>query len=118
MTKPRKFDRKKGKSSRNVFLTFVCGAAGSGKTSLLRNFAGKPYLDAYRPTKKPISVVNSVDIDGSEKYLVVCFLDKPGSPSLTLLQATRVRIVIRSGDPAKLEEDGFGRLDRLRPRLE
>lgn len=71
MTRPRKFDRKKGKSSRNVFLTYVCGAAGSGKTSLLSNFAGKPYLDAYHPTKKPISVVNSVDIDGSEKYLVI-----------------------------------------------
>ncbi|KAF9778643.1 P-loop containing nucleoside triphosphate hydrolase protein [Thelephora terrestris] len=71
ITKPRKFDRKKGRSSRNVFLTFVCGAAGSGKTSLLRNFAGKPYLDTYHPTKKPISVVNSVDIDGSEKYLVL-----------------------------------------------
>jgi Ras family protein T1 len=73
VTKPRKFDRKKGKSSRNVFLTFVCGAAGSGKTSLLRNFADKPYLDTYHSTKKPISVVNSVDIDGSEKYLVVSF---------------------------------------------
>lgn len=75
VTRPRKFDRKKGKSSRNVFLTFVCGAPGSGKTSLLRNFAGKPYLDTYHPTKKPISVVNSVDIDGSEKYLVVSYRD-------------------------------------------
>ena len=71
VTKPRKFDRKKGKSTRNVFLTFVCGAAGSGKTSLLRNFAGKAYQDTYHPTKKPTSVVNSVDIDGSERYLVV-----------------------------------------------
>ena len=105
MTKPRKFDRRKGKSSRNVFLTFVCGAAGSGKTSLLRNFAGKPYLDTYHPTKKPISVVNSVDIDGSEKYLVVGFCNKPGSLFLTLFQATRVWIAIRSGDSAKLEED-------------
>ena len=76
VTKPRKFDRKKGKSSRNVFLTFVCGAAGSGKTSLLRNFAGKQYLDTRHSTEKPISVVNSVDIDGSEKYLVVSFCNE------------------------------------------
>jgi len=61
----------KGKvESRNVFLCWVCGAAGSGKTSLLRNFAGKGYRDAYIPTTKPVSVVNSVEIDGSEKYLV------------------------------------------------
>ncbi|EPQ54461.1 mitochondrial Rho GTPase [Gloeophyllum trabeum ATCC 11539] len=71
ITKPRKVERRKGKSTRNVFLCYVCGAAGSGKTSLLRAFAGKPYQEAYEPTSKPISVVNAVDIDGSEKYLVL-----------------------------------------------
>jgi len=76
VTQPRKSDRRKGKSSRNVFLCYVCGAAGSGKTSLLRLFAGKPYRDVYVPTTKPISVVNSVEIDGIEKYLVVRPLDR------------------------------------------
>lgn len=71
VTRARKTDRRKGKVTRNVFLCYVCGAAGSGKTSLLRAFAGKPYRDAYEPTSKMISVVNSVDINGSEKYLVV-----------------------------------------------
>lgn len=70
-TRPRKLDRRKGKVSRNVFLCYVCGAAGSGKTSLLRSFAGKPFREAYEPTSKMVSVVNAVDIDGSEKYLVV-----------------------------------------------
>jgi len=76
VTQPRKSDRRKGKSSRNVFLCYVCGAAGSGKTSLLRLFAGKPYRDVYVPTTKPISVVNSVEIDGIEKYLVVRPLER------------------------------------------
>jgi hypothetical protein len=71
VTRPRKMDRRKGKSTRNVFLCYVCGAAGSGKTSLLRSFAGKPFMESFESTTKPISVVNSVDIDGSEKYLVV-----------------------------------------------
>ncbi|TDL16223.1 mitochondrial Rho GTPase [Rickenella mellea] len=71
VTRPRKQDRKRGKVTRNVFLCYVCGAAGSGKTSLLRAFAGKPYREAYEPTSKVISVVNSVDINGSEKYLVL-----------------------------------------------
>lgn len=74
VTQPRKKDRKKGKVTRNVFLCYVIGAAGSGKTSLLRAFVGKPYLKHYEPTTKMISVVNSVDINGSEKYLVVCDL--------------------------------------------
>ncbi|KAF8895366.1 EF hand associated-domain-containing protein [Infundibulicybe gibba] len=71
VTRPRRTDRRKGKVTRNVFLCYVCGAAGSGKTSLLRAFAGKPFSDNYEPTRKMISVVNSVDIDGSEKYLVL-----------------------------------------------
>jgi GTPase SAR1 family protein len=71
VTRARKVDRRKGKVSRNVFLCYVCGAAGSGKTSLLRAFAGKPFSGVYEPTSKMISVVNSVDIDGSEKYLIV-----------------------------------------------
>lgn len=71
VTKPRKTERRKGKSSRNVFLCYICGAAGSGKTSLLRAFAGKPFSPLYEPTSKMTSVVNSVDINGSEKYLVV-----------------------------------------------
>ena len=76
VTQPRKSDRKKGKSSRNVFLCYVCGAARSGKTSLLRQFAEKPYRDAHVPTTKPISVVNSVEVDGIEKYLVVRPLER------------------------------------------
>jgi mitochondrial Rho GTPase 1 len=71
VTRGRKADRRRGKVTRNVFLCYVCGAAGSGKTSLLRAFAGKPFSNNYEPTSKVISVVNSVDINGSEKYLVV-----------------------------------------------
>ncbi|KAG6868992.1 hypothetical protein C0993_006514 [Termitomyces sp. T159_Od127] len=79
VTRARKVDRRKGKVTRNVFLSYVIGAAGSGKTSLLRAFAGKPFIETYdsssrklyEPTSQMISVVNSVDIDGSEKYLVL-----------------------------------------------
>lgn len=71
VTRPRRTDRKRGKVTRNVFLCYVCGAAGSGKTALLRAFSGKRYTSAYEPTTKPINVVNSVEINGSEKYLVV-----------------------------------------------
>ncbi|KAF9067133.1 P-loop containing nucleoside triphosphate hydrolase protein [Rhodocollybia butyracea] len=71
VTRARKIDRRKGKVSRNVFLCYVCGAAGSGKTSLLRAFLKKPFSDIYEPTSKMMSAVNAVDIEGSEKYLVL-----------------------------------------------
>lgn len=82
ISRPCKADRRKGKTTRNVFLCYVCGAAGSGKTSLLRSFVGKPFTGIYEPTSKMISVVNAVDIDGSEKYLVVCMVLLLTRPSL------------------------------------
>jgi Ras family protein T1 len=58
-------------------LCYVLGATGSGKTSLLRRFVNKPVaggedgLGEYEPTTKVLSVVNSVEMEGAEKYLVV-----------------------------------------------
>ncbi|KAF9978524.1 ERMES complex Ca(2+)-binding regulatory GTPase gem1 [Actinomortierella ambigua] len=71
VTRPRKVDRKKGKVQRNVFLCYVFGAPRSGKTSLLRGFLDKPFSDQYEPTLRPFGVVNSVEIKGSERYLVL-----------------------------------------------
>lgn len=109
LTRARKIDRRKGKVTRNVFLCYVCGAAGSGKTSLLRAFAGKPFNSHYEPTSKMSSVVNAVDIDGSEKYLIV-------SSSLHHTHtrarefnfpesAARIRIKIRTGDITKFQSN-------------
>ena len=89
MTRTRKQDRRQKKVTRNVFLCYVLGAAGSGKTSLLRSFVNKRYrgggeegsgqggipgaagYGGYEPTSKVVSVVNSVEMGGGEKYLVV-----------------------------------------------
>ena len=77
MTRPRKQDRRQKKVTRSVFLCYVLGATGSGKTSLLRSFVHKGFkggedgVGSYDPTTKVLSVVNSVEIDGVEKFLVV-----------------------------------------------
>ncbi|KAI8904806.1 EF hand associated-domain-containing protein [Gorgonomyces haynaldii] len=72
ITPPRgNFERRRGKIQRNSFLAYVFGAAGSGKTSLIKSFLGKDYTDNYCPTNKPYSGVNSVEINGAEKYLVM-----------------------------------------------
>lgn len=73
ITRPRKQDRKKGTVSRNVFLAYVLGAAGSGKTAILRAFVGKKLVERFEPTMKVKTVVNSVESGGGEKYLVVSF---------------------------------------------
>ncbi|WWC73306.1 mitochondrial Rho GTPase 1 [Kwoniella pini CBS 10737] len=78
ITRPRKQDRRARKVTRSAFLCYVLGATGSGKTSLLRSFVNKGFIggdDAlgggYEPTTKVLSVVNSVEIEGAEKYLVL-----------------------------------------------
>ncbi|CAG8614622.1 525_t:CDS:2, partial [Funneliformis caledonium] len=71
VTKPRKADRKRNKVQRNVFLAYVFGAAGSGKTSLLKAFVNKPFANGYTPTMRSFCAVNSVEIKGAEKYLVL-----------------------------------------------
>ena len=38
---------------------------------MARNFINKVFLDDHTPTTEPYSVVNSVEIRGSEKYLVL-----------------------------------------------
>lgn len=107
VTRPRKIDIRKGKVTRNVFLCYVCGAAGSGKTSLLREFAGKPFNAMYEPTSKPISVVNSVDIVGSEKYLVVRTSTHAYTLEmrLSLVLASGIRFALRGRNTKKLEEN-------------
>lgn len=72
LTRPRKTDKKKkGAIQRSVFLGFVLGAAGSGKTAILRNMVGKRFANAYEPTQKMMSVVSTVEQAGAERYLVL-----------------------------------------------
>ncbi|WVQ94781.1 mitochondrial Rho GTPase 1 [Kwoniella sp. CBS 9459] len=77
VTRPRKQDRRQRKVTRSAFLCYVLGATGSGKTSLLRSFVNKGFkggedgMGGYEPTTKVLSVVNSVEIEGAEKYLVL-----------------------------------------------
>ncbi|SPO37689.1 probable Mitochondrial Rho GTPase 1 [Pseudozyma flocculosa] len=72
LTRPRRADRKKkGAVQRSTFLGFVLGAAGSGKTAILRNMVGKRFEPAYEPTQKMMSVVSTVEQAGAERYLVL-----------------------------------------------
>lgn len=64
-------DKKKNKSQRNVYLAYVFGAAGCGKTALLRHMVGKEWEERYTPTGKVLNVVSAVEQSGGEKYLVL-----------------------------------------------
>ncbi|RSH95470.1 ERMES complex Ca(2+)-binding regulatory GTPase gem1 [Saitozyma podzolica] len=63
VTRPRKQDRRQRKVTRSVFLCYVLGATGSGKTSLLRRFVNKPVAGGRMGW--------GMEMEGAEKYLVL-----------------------------------------------
>ena len=73
VTKPRKRRRKPpNKVERNVVLAYVVGAPGSGKSSVLDTFLGRPFSTSYHPTIKPRTAVNSVELPGGKQcYLIL-----------------------------------------------
>ena len=73
VTKPRKRRNKpSGRVERNVFLCYVLGAPGSGKSALLNAFLNRPFSSSYHPTIKPQTAVNSVELEGGKQcYLIL-----------------------------------------------
>jgi len=72
ITKPRKRRHRPGRVERNVVLCYVLGAPGSGKSSLLDAFLNRPFDSLYRPTIKPRTAVNSVELQGGKQcYLIL-----------------------------------------------
>lgn len=58
-------------AQRDVFLCYVLGAVGCGKSALLRSFLNRPFSVDYTATTRPALAVNSVEIGGRERFLVL-----------------------------------------------
>ena len=72
ITKARKRRHRSGLVDRNVFLCYILGSSGSGKSSLLTAFLNRPFTSTYHPTIKSRSAVNSVELDGGRQcYLIL-----------------------------------------------
>ena len=56
---------------RSVFQCNVFGATGSGKTCLLKKLVNKKFNAKYKHQRENYAAVNSVDLNGSERYLVL-----------------------------------------------
>jgi len=69
--RPKKAVKKIGKIQKNVFSCYVFGSPGSGKTALLRGLVNKPFEENHIPTTSRYCAVNTVEVGGIEKYLVM-----------------------------------------------
>uniref|UniRef100_A0A8C3NDR9 Mitochondrial Rho GTPase n=1 Tax=Geospiza parvula TaxID=87175 RepID=A0A8C3NDR9_GEOPR len=72
VTREKRIDLEKGQTQRNVFLCKVLGARGAGKSAFLQAFLGRS-LAAQRekPGKPSLYTINTVQVNGQEKYLIL-----------------------------------------------
>lgn len=71
LTKARKNRKKSIRVERNVFLAYVIGSPGAGKSSLLDAFLSRPFSQTYNPTIKPRAAVNSVELPGGKQCTLI-----------------------------------------------
>lgn len=77
VTRDKKVDLQKKQTSRNVFFCHVIGPQGAGKTSFMQGFLGKTLEEQSKINKTHLSqyTINSVQVYGQEKYLLLREID-------------------------------------------
>nr|XP_044985984.1 mitochondrial Rho GTPase 2 isoform X3 [Jaculus jaculus] len=73
VTREKKLDQEKGQTQRSVLMCKVVGARGVGKSAFLQAFLGHSLKEARElPEEPPAYSVNTVRVNGQEKYLILC----------------------------------------------
>ncbi|XP_054246963.1 mitochondrial Rho GTPase 2 isoform X7 [Indicator indicator] len=72
VTREKRIDLEKGQTQRSVFLCKVLGARGAGKSCFLQAFLGRSLLVSETPGEPSLYVINTVQVNGQEKYLILC----------------------------------------------
>ncbi|KAL3476187.1 hypothetical protein BJX99DRAFT_247035 [Aspergillus californicus] len=71
VTRPRKRRKRPGRVGRNVVLSHVVGAPGSGKSALLDAFLSRGFSTTYHPTIQPRTAVNTVELPGGKQCYMI-----------------------------------------------
>jgi len=73
LTKPRKRrpGRHPARVERTVFLAYILGSPGAGKSALLDAFLARLFSPTYHPTIKPRTAVNSVELPGGKQCTLI-----------------------------------------------
>uniref|UniRef100_A0A8C8XQ26 Mitochondrial Rho GTPase n=1 Tax=Panthera leo TaxID=9689 RepID=A0A8C8XQ26_PANLE len=75
VTREKRLDQEKGQTQRNVLLCKVVGARGVGKSAFLQAFLGRRLGRQDRresPEEPAVYAINTVQVNGQEKYLILC----------------------------------------------
>ena len=113
LTKPRK-RRKRATVERNVLLAYILGGPGSGKSSILDAFLGRPFSSTYHPTIKPRTAVNSVELPGGKQCTLI--LEELGELEPAILEnevkLSSADILVYTYDSS--DPDSFSHITNLR----
>lgn len=77
MTRERKIDLAKKQTSRNVYRCHVIGPRDAGKTTFCQGLLGRSLedIEGIRPEELPRHTINTLQVYGQEKYLVLQDID-------------------------------------------
>ncbi|KAM7148996.1 mitochondrial Rho GTPase 2 isoform 3-T3 [Molossus nigricans] len=101
VTREKRLDQEKGQTQRNVLLCKVVGARGVGKSAFLQAFLGRGLGETRELHKVPaVYAINTVQVNGQEKYLILCEVDAGSLLSTALDAACDVACLMFDGtDP-------------------
>lgn len=114
LTKSRKRRKRPTRVERNVFLAYILGSSGAGKSSLLDAFLSRPFSPTYHPTIKPRTAVNSVELPGGKQCTLI--LEELGElePAILENQAKLAACDILVYTYDSSEPDSFAHISALR----
>ncbi|XP_076998419.1 mitochondrial Rho GTPase 2 isoform X2 [Tamandua tetradactyla] len=78
VTREKRLDQEKGQTQRAVLLCRVVGARGAGKSAFLQAFLGRrlEHQVSREPPAAPLAyTIDVVQVNGQEKYLILCEVD-------------------------------------------
>ncbi|XP_017366391.1 mitochondrial Rho GTPase 2 isoform X4 [Cebus imitator] len=78
VTREKRLDQEKGQTQRSVLLCKVVGARGVGKSAFLQAFLGRSLGHQDTREEPPGYTIDTVQVNGQEKYLILCEVGPEG----------------------------------------
>ncbi|PNJ02339.1 RHOT2 isoform 6 [Pongo abelii] len=101
VTREKRLDQEKGQTQRSVLLCKVVGARGVGKSAFLQAFLGRGLEHQDTREQPPGYAIDTVQVNGQEKYLILCEVGTDGLLATSLDAACDVACLMFDGSDPK-----------------
>ncbi|XP_058290185.1 mitochondrial Rho GTPase 2 isoform X2 [Hylobates moloch] len=101
VTREKRLDQEKGQTQRSVLLCKVVGARGVGKSAFLQAFLGRGLGHQDTREQPPGYAIDTVQVNGQEKYLILCEVGTDGLLATSLDAACDVACLMFDGSDPK-----------------